>query len=308
MRFTTALLCTLPALVAATAPSPAAEGDPDRIVYTVEGPAPDSPIGAIRRLAWAYENKRLEEYGRLFTADFRFHFSDPDLIDIYPEGWCREDELASAQHLFEGFVNPEGRYLPAAESIELTMADPEESAVISGQASRAHRRVLVPSVRLVVRLPGGALIADRQPHEFWLVRGDEAALGEGRAACLECWYVYKWVESPAEIAPTEEYENRGSGGLAALDTARQGLRFALHPITPNPCRQPVFVSFVLVSSEVAHLQVFDAQGRLCSTSSVGHLGPGPHRVVLRQRLAPGIYWIRLRQGVRMTSTKLVALP
>jgi hypothetical protein len=273
------------------------------------GPVPDSPVGLIRRLEWAYENRKLADYADLFTSDFRFYFCDPELIDRYPTGWSRDDEIASARHLFEGFVNDDGEYRPAAEAIELTMKEIEVHSVPSRADSTAfYRKVRVPSVRLIVHLPGDDLFVEGQPHEFWVVRGDAAALVDGQAPSLDRWYVYKWVESPAESAPPEE-KREGQDGAepVALDATRQGLRFALHPIHPNPSLQPLYVSFVLATSEVSVLQIYDVRGRMRFMRSVGQLGPGRHRVRAGERLGPGVYWIRLRQGDRSASTKVTIL-
>ena len=82
-------------------------------------PPANGPGNLLRRLKWAYERRLTATYRDLFTADFRFHFADPELIRKYPQGWTRADEVLSADHLFHGFTNESGEEIPAARSILL---------------------------------------------------------------------------------------------------------------------------------------------------------------------------------------------
>jgi hypothetical protein len=85
-------------------------------------------------------------------------------------------------------------------------------------------------------------------------------------------------------------------------------QFALRGMYPNPSSRGMVISFTLANSAPASLDVVDVTGRRVATREVGSMGAGAHQVDLTsQKLAPGVYWIRLRQGDRMFTTKAVVL-
>lgn len=87
-------------------------------------------------------------------------------------------------------------------------------------------------------------------------------------------------------------------------------RFALRGFPSNPVtRSGMEVSFTLASSDPAQLDLLDIGGRRLRSESVGALGPGDHRLrfSLPQGVAPGIYWLRLRQGAEEKILKSVVL-
>src|SRR6478672_7091703 len=131
-------------------------------------PAPDSPLGAVHRLILAYEGRLLDPYAALLSADFRFIFGDPELRAAHPEGFSREDDVASADHLFHGFTNGAGVRMPAARSIAVTMdtlwAAPEPTR---RDSAGWYRVVIAENVRLRVSLEGGDGFETRPArHEF----------------------------------------------------------------------------------------------------------------------------------------------
>src|SRR2546426_12844940 len=84
-------------------------------------PPPPSPQGTILRFIAAYEQKKTQEYQDLFTGDFTFEFSnstDPDLVNMYANGWFLTDEKESSTHLFQGYTPPGQPFAPAASSID----------------------------------------------------------------------------------------------------------------------------------------------------------------------------------------------
>jgi hypothetical protein len=85
---------------------------------------------------------------------------------------------------------------------------------------------------------------------------------------------------------------------------------SLAPIYPNPARGHLpTVSFALETGEPAMLEWVDVTGRRVATEEVGRLGPGVHSVTLGagQRLKPGLYWLRLRQGTELVQRRVVLL-
>jgi hypothetical protein len=157
----------------------------------------DSPIGLMRRFEHAYEERDLDRYRELFTADFLFLPSDPEVAARCPNGWHREDEIASADHLFHGFTDRMGVYRPAATRIVLDLSPYEEQADPEHPDSTAYyRRYDVPSVTLQIWTPAQNFFISDQEHVYYVVRGDAAVLDESQERSADVWYIRKWVENP----------------------------------------------------------------------------------------------------------------
>lgn len=92
---------------------------------------------------------------------------------------------------------------------------------------------------------------------------------------------------------------------AARETLPRG--FGLLGIRPNPARGVVTVEFSLVHRSPALLDVLDAAGRAHLSFALRTPGSGPQRFRLAgsERLAPGIYWVRLRQGALASTRRAV---
>jgi len=167
-------------------------------------PANDTPEHLMTRFEAAYENQVLEGFAPLLTADFRFHFSnqtDPALVSQYGDNWRKDDELTSTENLFEGFTNENGDHVPGATSLQLTLSsmgivgDPDHA-----DSTTHYKLATVANASLQLQVPGtdGWLIT--APHDFYLVRGDAAVLGEGQAADSTRWYVRKWDDMSPSLA------------------------------------------------------------------------------------------------------------
>ena len=78
---------------------------------------------------------------------------------------------------------------------------------------------------------------------------------------------------------------------------------------PRPSRGGLDVTFSLPSAGAARLEVLDVGGRVVAWREVGFLGAGQHRVDLSggQGLPSGVFWLRLTQGNRAVSRKVVVL-
>jgi hypothetical protein len=76
----------------------------------------------------------------------------------------------------------------------------------------------------------------------------------------------------------------------------------------NPTISGMRVAFMLPEPSPARIDVVDVTGRRVYTREVGSMGAGRHEIDLRQeRFTPGIYWVRLVQGERMSSAKIAVL-
>jgi hypothetical protein len=86
-------------------------------------------------------------------------------------------------------------------------------------------------------------------------------------------------------------------------------RFALMGARPNPSpRGDLSIAFSLASRDPAQLEMFDLGGRRVQSRRVETLGPGNHVVSLRgSGLRPGVYMIRLSQGTRRLTSRVVVL-
>jgi hypothetical protein len=95
----------------------------------------------------------------------------------------------------------------------------------------------------------------------------------------------------------------GVPGLAAVG-------FALTGVSPNPGRADrMVVSFALESVAPAQLELYDVTGRRVASREVGGFGAGAHTLDLArgQRLATGLYLIRLTQGARVATARAVVV-
>ena len=84
--------------------------------------------------------------------------------------------------------------------------------------------------------------------------------------------------------------------------------FALRGAVPNPSRgDRLQVSFSLPNAAPAELALFDVSGRRVVRRDVGGLGAGAHVVDLAGAvpLAPGVYFARLTQGVKVQMAKVI---
>lgn len=104
------------------------------------------------------------------------------------------------------------------------------------------------------------------------------------------------------------------GSQAAFDPATAGaaatserLSLALGAVTPNPARGgAIIVDVGLPSADPARLELLDVMGRRIASLDVGVLGAGRHSVELGvgQRLAPGLYLLRLTQAGNARVTRV----
>lgn len=204
------LVCGITTLLAGCSSNPTT---PEKLLI---GPPPsnDTPRGAVTRLLFTYEHKQGAEYSGMFTGDFSYEFSsntDPTLVQQYSTGWFKNDEKASAVHLFNGYTPPGGHLLPAATSISIKLAvDQPTDDNTSGVDPKTHKV-------LATRIDGSVIVpSDTGPQTytmtdnynvFYLVRGDVAVnLDTNQPADSLHWYVYRWVDLSEAIAPSPTRE------------------------------------------------------------------------------------------------------
>jgi hypothetical protein len=93
----------------------------------------------------------------------------------------------------------------------------------------------------------------------------------------------------------------------AVGVTSSATSFALDRVTPNPATKRFTASFVLPTAAPATLELIDLGGRRVLSRDVGAFGAGRHQIELRTegRLRAGMYFLRLAQAGRSTSTRVV---
>jgi hypothetical protein len=100
--------------------------------------------------------------------------------------------------------------------------------------------------------------------------------------------------------------NAGTIGLLAVpEPGAMGL--SLDRVYPNPARDDVSIQFVLPGMGEASVELLDLAGRRVLERSIGSPGAGPHTLSLagaKGPLAPGIYFLRLKQGEQSVTRRV----
>ena len=80
-------------------------------------------------------------------------------------------------------------------------------------------------------------------------------------------------------------------------------------VAPNPARSGVWVSFTLPAAGPATLELLDIAGRRVAVREMNSLGAGRHRfdVTSGNSVAPGLYLVRVANGARLATAKVVVV-
>lgn len=200
----------------ATAPLP----EPDPLPPGT--PLNDTPAHTLARFEVAYENQALGSYVALLSNDFYFEFSpqsDPALVSQFGTGFGVSNDSASTAHLFDGFTNDGGDYVPGATGITMSLtgaqviADPDY-AVFPDSAAH-YKLAILPAVSILMDIAGLGGLEIAAPHDFRLVRGDAAVLRAGQPADTTHWYVRRWTDKSPSLAARRPGELAPAGVLPA---------------------------------------------------------------------------------------------
>ena len=102
------------------------------------------------------------------------------------------------------------------------------------------------------------------------------------------------------------------GGTVGVSAA-PALDFSRVVAGPNPFRRATALWFSLPEASEVHVDVYDIVGRLVSTLQSGPMTAGQHRVEWNGRdsngatPAGGIYFVRVKVGAKLLTTKVVRL-
>lgn len=141
--------------------------------------SPAQPMNVIANLEAAYANRDIDAYRELFAPEFVFRFQPKDARELGRESWGLEDELRSAERLFE---SSEVRWVV----IRLT-----KLFVAPATARGLEHTTMVVVAHTFLRIeragkPTLQVNGDRQ--EFYL--REVAEQGEGR------WLIVEWRDLP----------------------------------------------------------------------------------------------------------------
>jgi hypothetical protein len=167
-------------------------------------PPASTPANLLARLEATWEFESITEQEELLTSDFRFAFSngtDPELVNLYGDTWGKDDEIASASHLYVGFQDDQGEYRSPAERVNLTWGalsvvdDPDHP-----DSSAWYKLAVVDGFQAEVDLADDTQFVIHAPHRLLLVRGDAAVLDPGQEARADLWYVRRWIDLSQPLA------------------------------------------------------------------------------------------------------------
>ncbi len=167
---------------------------------SVRSPAPGSPANAIRLFEWGWNNRDLDAFKNLLTADFRFVFALSDSAGnlFRDEPFGREQMLGCLRNLFTG-GGPE----PPATSIRLVL-DPELLVLPDSRAGMdpAWHKEIVTSVDLAIKTAAGAEYRVVGNARFFVVRGDSALIPQelGLVPDSTRWFIQRWQDETLQGA------------------------------------------------------------------------------------------------------------
>jgi hypothetical protein len=132
---------------------------------------------------------------------------------------------------------------------------------------------------------------------------------DGAGGAIVTWEDYRGGGT-ADIMAQRIQPNGQLGGYALSVPEAEAVSLALGPAGPNPTRiGALMVQFSLADSAPASLELLDVAGRRVVEIEVSSFGAGRHTIELAEgrRLAPGLYLVRLRQGLDSRQTRVALL-
>ena len=309
MRTIPRLLMPLIAVASTAAASPSTSVPP------VNQPL-EAQEAALERLADGYRDRSAAAVLANLTADFRFH-SKGDSLLRYTDGSSREDEARVLEGMLHGVIRDGDTLMAPADSVGMFLDGISEGTDPEHPDSTQHYEVLtVRRFELGFRNTRGVRFSISSPlNVFHLVRGDAAILEPGQPPDPRRWYVRRWLEDVSAMRVDLSTRKGGCGeapppatravatGAAALPTV-----LAVHALT-NPACTKLEVRCDLPGREPAHVDVYDVSGRLVNRRDVAVAAAGTMTIEAGRGadLNPGVYWVRVGQGLRTPATRMVVV-
>jgi hypothetical protein len=188
------------------------------------------------------------------------------------------------------------------------VVDPEHP-----DSTEFYRAVVVQRFGMNARLSSGDTL-DTMPDltVFHVVRGDVAVLAPGQAPATDRWYIRRWLANTGAIAEQLAADqgrcDEGKSGILAPRVVSPGLALAIHPLG-NPACPSMDLRVDLAGEEPARIEVYDVTGRLVNRRDLAAPRPGTTVVSAGEgaRILPGMYWVRLSQGTRRPTIRMIAV-
>lgn len=122
---------------------------------------------------------------------------------------------------------------------------------------------------------------------------------------------YAMLLTPHGVAASQRRVERELSARPLVERAGTNTRPALgiRAVEPHPMADGGFIRLALPETAPASLAAFDLAGRCVWSLDVGHLGAGEHRVPFAggTHVPAGIYLVRLAQGARVVTARVVVL-
>jgi hypothetical protein len=233
-RFLALLVLALLAALAAGCFNPFDPRISDERAASSPAPAPNTPANTVRLFVWCWAHRDPTRYAEVFTDDYRFIFQPNDSAGnpFRERPWLREDEMASAQHLFSG-----GADQPPASGIEISI---DSKLVPLPDPRPGHDPHWHKTINTHVDLKVTVTDASGTPQVtpvvgnmlMYLVRGDSAVIpselvAQGFKRDSTRWWIDRWEDQTIVT----------NGPASARPVRRPGLTAAF--TDPPPLLPPV---------------------------------------------------------------------
>lgn len=136
------------------------------------------------------------------------------------------------------------------------------------------------------------------------------AVADGAGGAIVAWQDMRWSTAYPDIYAQRVQANGQLGGTVVDVPATYRIGFALASPHPNPSRGGAMtIRFTLPEAADVSVELLDPAGRRLSMRNLGALGPGGHSAVLDPagRVAPGLYFVRVRAGTQVRGARVAFL-
>jgi hypothetical protein len=275
------------------------------------------PEAALERFADGYRDRSPASVLASLTSDFQFHSKGDSLLK-FTSGVSREDEARVIDGVLRGVIRGGDTLAAPADSVGMILDGISEGVDPEHPDSTLHYEVLiVRRFELGFRTRGARFSISSPLNVFHVVRGDVAVLTQDQRPDSTRWYVRRWLEDLSAVK-ADLAEREGGCGEAPVPTpgARSGIGrtpalptvLAVHALT-NPACAKLEVRCDLPGPEPARVDVYDVSGRLVNRSDIEIAAAGTMTIEAGRgaMLDPGVYWVRVGQGLRPPVTRMVVV-
>jgi len=161
------------------------------------------------------------------------------------------------------------------------------------------------------RLDASGRLADGWPATGSFIgarssQGQVQLLGLSKGVAVAVWTEWTFSGYVGYLLPIRPWE---PAPIADLRPIQDEVGFGIVHVRPNPAHGPIVAIVELKNEGPARLDLLDASGRVRETQDFSFMAQARGAVRFNQAraLPAGVYWVRLTQGARVASKKLVVL-